>query len=277
MRYLITGAGSGIGRAVARLAVTRAEAGETIGLALVDRNQEALDEVAEELTALGARCVTVVADLADTEAPGRAVQVAQNELGALDAVISNAGTIAAGPLADLDVDAFQRNFAINTQATWLLAQAARPTLRETRGALVATASMSAQHPTPPLGAYSASKAALVMLVRQLALEWGPDGIRCNCVSPGPTDTGLTRQSFGAGVNDTARANRAYREALIPLRKIGGPEEVAEAIIFLASPRASQITGVDLLVDGGLSLSLMPVAAGISGYVPNSAATDERGV
>jgi NAD(P)-dependent dehydrogenase (short-subunit alcohol dehydrogenase family) len=266
MRFLVTGAGSGIGREVARLAVRQADPG-AVSLALVGRGQEALDAVAAELTAAGATCLTVVADLADPESPGKAVAAAVDAFGGLDAVVSGAGAIAAGPLTDFDLDTWDRLFAVNTRATWLLGRAAHPALRESRGSLVAVASMSASHPTPPTGAYGPSKAALVMLVRQLALEWGRDGIRANCVSPGPTDTDLTRNSFGADGPPGARRNREHRTAVIPLGKIGTAEEVATAVLFLAGPAASHITGVDLPVDGGLGLTLMPVAGGVPGYYP----------
>ncbi|MCW1402480.1 SDR family oxidoreductase [Novosphingobium sp. MW5] len=149
-------------------------------------------------------------------------------------------------------------YAINTRATWLLAKAAHPHLAANRGAFVATASMSATQPTPGLGFYSSSKAALLMLVRQLSLEWGPDGIRCNTVSPGPTYTPMTQ----AGYADADR--RAAREAMIPLRKLGMAEDVANAILFLIGPGASHITGIDILVDGGMSNNLMPATGGGTG-------------
>jgi NAD(P)-dependent dehydrogenase (short-subunit alcohol dehydrogenase family) len=276
MRYLITGAGSGIGRAVAVIAAQQAARGE-VALTLVDRNVEALDEVAHELSGVGARVLTVVADLSEIEAPAKAVAAAVAEFDGLDTVASIAGITAVDGLESLDVDTYERTFAINTRATWLLAKAAHPALREARGSLVATASISAEHPTPPLGAYSASKAALRMLVRQMALEWGPDGIRCNCVSPGPTDTALTRTAFGDMASAAARENRAYRESLIPLRKIGRAEDVAQAIVFLAGPQASHITGIDLVVDGGLSLALMPLAGGGSGHPRQGPSNSDKDV
>jgi NAD(P)-dependent dehydrogenase (short-subunit alcohol dehydrogenase family) len=273
MRYLITGAGSGIGRALGAL-LARQPAEPEIALALVDRNAGALDDVAEELTRAGARVLTIEADLSDPEAPAKAVATAVGELGGLDALASIAGVLMPSPLLSLDVSTYERTFAVNTRATWLLGKAAHRALRESRGAIVATASISAEHPTPPTGAYSASKAALRMLVRQMALEWGPDGIRCNTVSPGPTDTALTHGAFGDTTDPEIRASRANREALIPLRKIGHPDEVAQAIAFLAGPHASQITGVDLVVDGGLSLALMPLTGGGSGHqVPSPAHTN----
>jgi NAD(P)-dependent dehydrogenase (short-subunit alcohol dehydrogenase family) len=261
VRYLITGAASGIGRAVAELA---ARDPKTTGLALVDKNEAAL--AASSGPAVGSVPTARIAeDLADREGPARAVRAAVEQLGGLDALISNAGVMAAAPLETIDHDAYDRTFAVNTRATLLLAQAAFRELCRSRGSIVATVSISGTNPTPPAGVYSASKAALRMLVQQLALEWGHYGIRANCVSPGPTDTALTRGSFGQEVSPSTARNRAYREALIPLRRIGRPQDVAAAILFLASEAAAQITGADLPVDGGLSLSVMPISAGVPGF------------
>ncbi|ODU07380.1 MAG: hypothetical protein ABS81_01065 [Pseudonocardia sp. SCN 72-86] len=265
MRYLITGAGSGIGRAVATLAARRAAGSDEVSLALVDHNAEALEVVADDLAATGARCLPIALDLSDVESPNKAVVAAVADFGGLDAVVSNAGTTAPGPLELLSVEDYERTFAINTRVTWLLGKAAYGVLSESRGSITATASISAQHPTPPLGAYSPSKAALVMLVRQMALEWGRSGIRCNCVSPGPTDTGLTAAAFGGDGGSAAATNRAHRVGVIPLQKIGRAEDVAEAVLFLAGPGAAQITGVDLAVDGGTTLAIMPLAGGVPGY------------
>jgi len=276
MRYLITGAGSGIGRSVATLAAQNRDGDDEISLALVDRDGGALESVAHDLAAMGAHCLTLQADLADVEAPGKAVDAAVGEFGGLDCVVSNAGITAAAPLEDLDVETWDRTFAINTRVTWLLGRAAFPSLRSSKGSLVATVSISGTHPTPPLAAYSPSKAALRMLIQQMALEWGRYGIRCNCVSPGPTDTGLTHGTFGDETSQAARENRAWREQLIPLRKIGRPDEVAEAVLFLAGPRASQITGVDLAVDGGISLAVMPLAGGTPGWLPTAPASANGG-
>lgn len=255
MRFVITGAASGIGRACAELlAGGRIIAGEHRML-LVDRDAANLEQVAD---AIGPRAAAAIVDLGDADCGDKIVAAAMTHMGGIDGVISNAGIIAAGALAMLDITDFDRMYAINTRAAWLLAKAAYPHLKESRGAFIATASMSATQPTPALGFYSSSKAALLMLVRQLSVEWGPDGIRCNTVSPGPTYTPMT----AAGYDNPAMRDR--REANIPLRKLGVAEDVANVILFLVGPDAGHVSGIDVLVDGGMSNMLMPASGGGTG-------------
>jgi NAD(P)-dependent dehydrogenase (short-subunit alcohol dehydrogenase family) len=206
------------------------------------------------------------ANLAEVDSAQRIVRRAEAEFGGVDVISSNAGIVHVAPLKDLEVEAYDLLFDVNTRPTWLLGKAAHGLLARARGNIVATASISSEYATPPLASYSASKAALVMLVKQMALEWGPDGIRCNCVSPGPTFTGMTRDAFNDDNNPAHLANRARRAAVIPLRKLGQPQEVARMILFLASSQASQITGVNINVDGGLTVAFMPAAGSGSGMV-----------
>ncbi len=252
MRVIITGAASGIGRACAELLAAGAMVPGDHQMLLADRDAANLAAAAD---AIGPAAKPCVADLADPDCGDRIVAAALDHMGGIDAVISNAGIIMGGALADLPISDFDRIFAVNTRAAWLLGKAAYPHLRDSKGAFVATASMSATQPTPALGFYSCSKAALLMMVRQLSIEWGPDGIRCNTVSPGPTYTPMT----SAGYDDAAR--RAQREANIPLRKLGMANDVANAILFLIGPHAGHISGIDLLVDGGMSNMLMPSSGG----------------
>ncbi|KQX25665.1 MULTISPECIES: SDR family NAD(P)-dependent oxidoreductase [unclassified Sphingomonas] len=263
MKMIITGAGSGIGRSVARLAAQ--SAGKDAELFLVDRDQAGLDAAVQEVAALGGRAIPFTADLSKPEACTDSVRAAEAVLGGLDSLVSNAGIVRSGPLKDLDVETFDLLFDINTRPTWLLGKAAYPLLKASGGSIVATASIAGEYATPPLATYSASKAALIMLVKQMALEWGPDGIRCNCVSPGPTYTGITQGAFNDASDPTQLLNRQRREAAVPLRKLSQPDEVAEAILFLASSKAAQITGVNLTVDGGLTAALMPNTGGGQGH------------
>lgn len=246
MRAVITGAASGIGRAVAlRLAQDCAAQAK---LLVVDIAADKLESVAAELRTLQAEVQVFAGDLADPVVPARIIEHAARSLGGLDALISNAGVLGKGPLAELTLEDFDRTFAINTRAAWLLAKAAYPLLKASRGCIVATASLAAGDPTPRAGTYSASKAALVMLVRQLANEWGPEGIRCNTVSPGATLTGMTTTTDPAGI--------AERESKIPLRRIAPPEEIAAVVAFLVSRDAGYVTGTDLKIDGGMTTTLM---------------------
>jgi NAD(P)-dependent dehydrogenase (short-subunit alcohol dehydrogenase family) len=257
MRILITGAASGIGLALA--ALVAGKSADRAQLMLVDLDEARLQRAVESLRGTGANVVTRAADLSEAEAPARAVEEAARLFGGLDGIVSNAGIIQSAALTALEVRDFDRIFCINARAAWLLGKAAHPFLKQSCGALVATASISAEHPTPPLGAYSASKAALVMLIQQMAVEWGPDGIRCNCVSPGPTLTAMTAVAY------SDPKLKQQRENNIPLRRLGRPEDIANAIAFLLSPEGAYISGVNLLVDGGMSQCLMPATGSGGGH------------
>lgn len=194
----------------------------------------------------------MTADLSDPDAAASTVQAAVAEMGGIDSVISNAGAIYPGALADISPADFLRGFQISVHATFHMAQAAHPELKKSRGVLIATGSMAGRNPTPGLGSYSASKAALAMLIAQLATEWGPDGICCNCVSPGTVMTPLNAHAY---VDPDRRAERTGR---IPLGRLGEPDDIANVIHFLLQPEAGFVTGVDLMVDGGAGGMLMPL-------------------
>lgn len=251
MRAIITGAASGIGKATAlRLAHDAAAKGTSgSGLLLVDRDAEALASAAAECAKSGVSIATACVDLTDPAACSAIVEKAADTLGGLDAVVSNAAILKIVPLLDLSLEDYERMFAINTRATFLIAKAAFPLLKESKGSLVATASLAAHACAPYLGVYAASKAALVMLVRQLAHEWGPHGIRCNTISPGSTRTNIMGKEMAAQMN-------AQTIDKSPLGFTSEPSDQAAAIAFLLSADARYITGSDLVIDGGKQTMLL---------------------
>jgi glucose 1-dehydrogenase len=259
MRVLVTGAASGIGRATCvRLARDATAAGRTARVAAVDvAPPDQLDALCAELRELGADPLPIHGDMGTADAPERAVTEAVRRLGGLDGLVSNAGINRPGPLLAYTVEDWDRLFAVNTRATWLLARAAHPALRASRGAIVAVGSMSGSHAHAGLGAYGPSKAAVIMLVRVLAQELGPDGVRVNAVSPGMTRTAMTARVYA----DPRVA--AERDALVPVGRVATPEDVAAAIAFLLSPDARYVNGHDLVVDGGLTGSFLGRLPGLS--------------
>jgi glucose 1-dehydrogenase len=176
---LVTGATGGIGRAIClALAAQARQQGRPLRIAAAaSRPGVALDALLAELTAAGAQAVGLVADVTDPDACRRLIAEAEAACGDLDTLVSNAGASGPDRLAEMSVERWDRTFALNCRATWLLAQAARPGMARQRGSVVAIASMSGLHPHPGYGAYSSAKAALIMLCRQLAQEWAADGIR----------------------------------------------------------------------------------------------------
>lgn len=254
MKAIITGAAGGIGFAVAEKLHQQAKAkGELCQLMLVDLNAEALATASDKLTQLGVEVESFVGDLSDPAVPETIVAATEKAFQGLDALISNAGIIGRAFLLDMSVEQFDQAFSINTRATWLLAKAAHPLLKKSGGSIVATASVSGVHPTPPLGMYSASKAALLMLMRQMSVEWGPDGIRCNCVSPGSTHTNMTDARYSDPVlREEARKRN-------PLQMVAQPEHQASVIAFLVSQDAAYVNGENIIVDGGLQNMLMPAS------------------
>jgi NAD(P)-dependent dehydrogenase (short-subunit alcohol dehydrogenase family) len=260
MRVLVTGAASGIGRATClRVARDGQRDGRAAHVAAVDLPAAGagLDRVAAELKGLGAEVLTLQGDMGTAEDPGRAVASAVDRFGGLDGVVSNAGINRPGRLVDYAVRDWDAMFAVNTRATWLLAQAAYPALKAARGAIVAVASMSGSNAHANLGPYGPSKAAVIMLVQVLAQEFGRDGIRVNSVSPGMVRTGMTAAVYA----DAALA--AERDALVPLGRVATPEDMADVIAFLLGPDARYVNGHDLVVDGGVSGNFLGRLPGIA--------------
>lgn len=239
---VITGAGGGIGQALAR-----AFAGQGVRVVLLDREEERTAPLAAEL---GHGAFTIACDLSQAGEIAAAALKVEAEGGA-DILVNNAGILRPGPLESVSQADWSAMLAVNLTGYLAAAQAfGKSMIERGQGALVHVASIAGTQPQPASGAYSASKAAILMLSRQLAYEWGPKGVRSNTVSPGLVRTPLS-EAFYSDAEVKAR-----REAMVPLRRIAEPKDMAEAALFLASPRAAYISGQDILVDGGLSQSLM---------------------
>jgi NAD(P)-dependent dehydrogenase (short-subunit alcohol dehydrogenase family) len=245
-RALVTGGGRGIGRAIA-LAFARQGA----DVALAARSRSELEQVAGEIRHLGRKASIHVVDLGNTNHAVETVDAAASELGSLDVLVNNAGGItdlpgSIGPLAETTVEAFDAMYAINVRTPLFASLAAcRLMARQGRGgAIVNIVSIDAVFPAPTEGIYGSAKAALVNLTRVLAYEAGKDRIRVNAIAPGVVETRLTEAWLRT---DEQRADRA---SFYPLNRVGVPDDVAGAAVYLCSEEAGWVSGNVLCVTGG---------------------------
>jgi len=239
-RAFVTGGTSGIGEAVVeRLAADGAQ------VVFTGRNRERGERVA---TATGATFLE--ADALDAGALGASVEAALERLGGIDIGVLNAGVLCEATLSETTDEQWDTVIATNLTAPFRYARGLLEPLRATRGALVLVASDAGVWSEVPIGAYSVSKRALIMLTRMLAVEAGPAGVRVNAVCPGDTEPGMVTTVAGREtLPDTAEWTRP------PLGRLVHARDVAAAVSFLASDEARSITGVDLLVDGGMRAAL----------------------
>ena len=241
---IITGGSSGIGRAAA---LRFANQGDKV--LITGRRAVPL----EQTTAEHENIVGVIADTASAEDARRTVDEAIDKWGRLDALINNAGAGAILPLTDAAADRIADIFSVNVVGPSLLARAALPHLKSTRGTIINISSTFGHRPMAGLSHYAASKAALEHLTRCWALELAPLGIRVNAVAAGPTESGALTGMMGLSA-EQAEAVKEDERARIPLGRRGVPDDIAEWIVQLAGPASQWLTGQVLAVDGGLGLA-----------------------
>lgn len=243
---LVTGAASGIGRAAA---LQLLESGSSV--AALDRDEIGLRALTEEAEGLPGRVWSTGVDVSDGASMAKAVRAGIDALGALDGVATCAGIASredTRPLAEVSVDTFNLLLGINLTGTFLAIKHAIPALVESQGAIVTVASMAGLLGSGRGSGYTASKGGVIALTRLVATQYGPSGVRANCVCPGPIDTPMT---MGAWESEPAKEGI---RATHPLGRVGGPEEIGAAICYLLSSDASYQTGTIIPIDGGRTAS-----------------------
>ncbi|MEJ6390299.1 SDR family NAD(P)-dependent oxidoreductase [Gymnodinialimonas ulvae] len=231
---VVSGAARGIG-----LATTDAFLSEGWRVAMVDWDAAELETAA----AARANVLALPHDISNPQQVNATIRETLAAFGRIDALVNNAGIADFGPIEETDFERWRRVMSINLDGTFLMSQAATPALKETQGAIVNIASISGLRASTLRVAYGTSKAAVIALTQQQAVELGEYGIRCNAVAPGPVKTKL------AMAVHTPDIIAVYHDAL-PLNRYGTEAELAGAIVFLCSAKASYITGQTLAVDGG---------------------------
>jgi NAD(P)-dependent dehydrogenase (short-subunit alcohol dehydrogenase family) len=240
---LVTGAGSGIGRAVALRLAARGDA-----IALFDRSAEGLGETATAIHDAGGQAIAIVGDVSVEGEVEAGFARTEAELGRVRSVAACAGIEVTGTVSEMPVEDWHRVLAVNLTGVFLTARHGIRALREEGGSFVAISSDGGVQGSRDWGAYCATKHGVVGLVRCLALDHGPEGVRSNCVCPGLTDTPMADRVLAAGGDPTAE-ERAWTK-LVPMGRLGQPQEVAAAVAYLTSDDASYVNGQSIVVDGG---------------------------
>jgi meso-butanediol dehydrogenase / (S,S)-butanediol dehydrogenase / diacetyl reductase len=238
---IVTGGGTGIGAAIARRLVA-----DGFAVAITGRRREPLDEVAAETGAL-----PLVADTGDPTESQKAVETAKDAFGRLDLLVCNAGIGLGGTVEEQSPEGWDAVLRTNLTGAYLASRAALPELVQTKGSIVTISSDAGLRAGPRSAAYCAAKAGLIMLTQCIALDYGPQGVRANCICPGWVRTPMA----DGEMDELGELKGAYElvSARVPLRRPGNPDEIAAAVAWLASGEAAFATGAVIAIDGGNSV------------------------
>jgi NAD(P)-dependent dehydrogenase (short-subunit alcohol dehydrogenase family) len=248
---IVTGASRGIGRGIAE---SLAEAGYDIGL--WDLDQQVLD-TAQGIAELGVNTLGVQVDVTDPAEVASATAEVVRSLGQPTVLVNNAGIAERGYLESVELAKWDKVMAVQPRGILICSQAVvGPMLERRSGCIVNIASVSGMMPQPLFTAHSPSKAAVIALTQQMAVEWGPRGVRVNAISPGMVPTSVSESVYDEP------SLYEQRRSLIPLRRIGTPREMGAVVAFLVSAAASYVTGANIVVDGGLTLGMIGQEASI---------------
>jgi NAD(P)-dependent dehydrogenase (short-subunit alcohol dehydrogenase family) len=243
---VITGATSGIGRAVAKRFATSAR------VFAIGRNQSALEDVANEIKSAGGESFILAADVANENEARRIIDTALREFGRVDVLVNAAGHISTGSIETTTLGEWDAMMNVNLRAVFNLMQTAAPHLIATKGNIVNISSVTGLRSFPGVLAYCVSKAAVDQLTRCAALELAPQGVRVNAVNPGVVITEIHKRG---GMDEKTYANfLEHSKTTHPLGRVGRPSEIAELVFYLASEKASWITGATYQIDGGRALT-----------------------
>ncbi|WP_076072261.1 SDR family NAD(P)-dependent oxidoreductase [Sphingomonas montana] len=245
---IVTGSSRGIGKAIA---TAMAEQGAKVVIS--SRNQDICDTVAAELNAAhgDGTAIAIAASLSSKDALRNLVTETERHFGRIDVLVCNAASNPYyGPMAEIEDDQFRKIFENNVLANhWLIAMAAPGMVARKEGSIVIVSSIGGLTSSTVIGAYNVSKAADFQLARNLAAEYGPAGVRVNCIAPG-----LVRTDFARALWENPDTLKAVTRST-PMRRIGEPHEIAGAAVFLASPASTFMTGQTIVVDGGSTIGV----------------------
>lgn len=238
---IITGGGTGIGAATARLF-----AAQGADVVIAARTVEDLEAVSKEVEAAsGRRCLAVPTDVKNEEAVVNLIKTTVDTFGRIDVLVNNAGGTRMGPLTGITTKAWDSSFDLNVKSAYFCTREAGPYLMESKGAIVNISSAAGINGVKGGAHYSSSKAALQMFTKVTAAEWGPHGVRANCIA-----VGMVASERAVDAWKVAGLDQSQMGKDMPLRRPGRPDEVAKVILFFATDQSSFVTGQTIAVDGG---------------------------